>query len=92
LQSLLAAFVFLSLFMAYAGSYYRLSRRGVAEAKKYELPGFLYVSADEVFAAKDLTKHYQRRVFYEPANWIDRKFFGGPGPVLSIIFDLTYRL
>jgi hypothetical protein len=78
----------LSPVLAYTGSYYRISRRGMAEGQEYDLDGFLYVPAKEAFASKDLRRHYQRRRFYAPANWVDRKLFGGPAPVLSIVFDL----
>jgi hypothetical protein len=31
-----------------------------------------------------LSEHYRRATFYAPANWVDRTFFGGEGPVQSI--------
>ena len=88
LRTLFLMLALVSTIMAYAGSYYRLSRRGAAEAREYDLSGFLYEPAEVVFASKDLKGHYQRLRFYSVANWIDRKFFGGPGPALGILFDL----
>jgi hypothetical protein len=75
--------------MAYGGSYYRISRRSLAELKPYDIEGFLYVPADEVFRAKNLETHYRWVMFYAPANWIDQSIFGGPPPVRSIMFDLS---
>jgi hypothetical protein len=66
---------------AYVGSYYRLSRRGIAEAAAHEADGFLYVSWDSVMATEDLTTHNVLYVIYWPLNWIDGKFFGGKSPM-----------
>ncbi len=50
---------------------------------------FLYVPADEVAAAKDLSAHYRLMRIYAPANWVDRTFFGGLSPCLGIMFELN---
>jgi hypothetical protein len=74
--------LFTSLALAYAGSYYRLSRRGMREAREYGLPGsFLYVPWAEFTASGGFTRHYGLAIFYAPPNWIDRAIFGGPSPL-----------
>jgi hypothetical protein len=73
----------------YVGTYYHLSRRGMQEARKYHLAGFLYVPAEEVFTTKDLSRHHFRAGLYAPLNWLDRTFFGGTGPVRSITWGLS---
>ena len=88
-RTLLISVLFVSLLASYGGSYYRLSRRGMAEAVQIGLPGFLYVPAEEVFETEDLTQHYRRAWFFIPANLIDRHFFGGPHPVDGITFRLV---
>ncbi|MHC5543551.1 hypothetical protein ACYOEI_35455 [Singulisphaera rosea] len=78
-----------ALMMAYVGSYYRLSRRGMDEAQKYGLPGFLFVPMADAAESRDLGYHYAIATFYEPLNWIDRMFFGTPSPWLSIHWRLS---
>ncbi len=58
----------------YVGSYYRLSRRGMAEADMYGSGGFLYVPWAEVMQTEDLSRHHTLRKIYAPLNWIDRQF------------------
>lgn len=77
------------LLAAYVGSYYHLSRRGMREAREYNMQGFLYVPADEVFKTRDLSGHYRRARLYAPLNWLDRTLFGGPGPVRGITWGLS---
>ncbi len=89
LRALLIGVAIFSLVAAYVGSYCRLSRRGMHEAKTYGLEGFLYVPADEVVASHDLTRHHAFMVFYAPLNWLDREFFGGISPTGSIMWDLN---
>jgi hypothetical protein len=50
LQAQILAVAALAVALAYVGSYYRLSRRGMREAKLYGIPGFLYVPVEEVIA------------------------------------------
>jgi hypothetical protein len=76
--------IFLLLLMAYMGSYYHLSRRGMKEARRYHLAGFLYVPADEVFTTRDLSLHHFRTRLYAPMNWLDQTLFKSSGPVRSI--------
>ncbi len=66
----------------YVGSYHYLSRRGMREAGPYRMPGFFYVSVQEVEENQDLSRHESLMRFYGPANWVDRTLFGGPSPVI----------
>lgn len=83
------AITLLSVVMAHAGAYYRLSRRGIKEAADYELKGFFYVSADEVMTSQDLSTQRRWCLFFAPANWVDQLVFGGPPPIESIMFRLS---
>src|SRR5438874_8539220 len=82
---ILALFVLLPLLLAYVGSYWYLSRRGIREAKTYNMFGFLYVSMKE----GDFSQHERLARFYAPANWVDRTFFHGEGPMLCILSGLS---
>ncbi len=73
----------------YGGSYYRLSRRGLREAKGYGMAGFLYVPCEEAFQSRDLSRHYRLATFYAPANWVDVVVFNGEGPVRGITWGLS---
>jgi len=77
------------LLVLYVCSYYHLSRRGMHEARAYHMHGFLYVSAAEVFATRDLSQHYSRVRFYAPLNWLDQTLFGGDGPVRGIMWGFS---
>ena len=91
LRALLVFSVLAGLLLAYAGSYYRISRRGVGEVAEYfgVEGGFFYVPVDEVQITKSLSRHYRLSTFYAPANWIDRHLSGGPSPALSVVFEVT---
>ncbi len=67
--------------LAYTGTYYRLSRRGIEEAAKYELKGFFYIPIDEAIASEDWSAHRRLGIFFAPANAIDQLIFGGPVPI-----------
>jgi hypothetical protein len=85
LRTLIVAVAGLSLALAYLGSYYRLSRRGMREASSISLPGFLYVSLEEVSASRgDLTRHHWLATFYSPVNWIDHQLFGSETPTRNV--------
>jgi hypothetical protein len=86
---LLVACALALLLVPYVGSYYHLSRRGMREAKAYNMQGFLYVPANEVFETRDLSGHYRRMRLYSPLNWLDRTLFGGHGPVRGITWGLS---
>lgn len=53
----LAVLAFLLLLATYIGSYAFLSRRGLREAKKYDMDGFLYVPLDDALRKKDLSRN-----------------------------------
>jgi hypothetical protein len=76
------------LLVPYVGSYYHLSRRGMQEARPYNMQGFFYVPADEVWTTQDLSRHYFRMHLYAPLNWLDQTLFGGDGPVRGITWGL----
>jgi len=78
----------LLLVLAYAGSYHHLSRRGLSEGVDYGVDGFLYVPFQEAQATEDLSRHLWLARFYAPANWVDRRFFGGAGPVECIMWRI----
>ena len=85
LRSLLVAVVFSAVVSAYAGSYYRLSRRGLQQSG---LPAILYVSIEEASASRDLAWHHALALFYAPANWVDRRCFGGK-PAVECVMRLS---
>jgi hypothetical protein len=89
LRSLIVSVAGLSLALAYVGSYYRLSRRGMREASVYGLAGFLYVPFEDAAASEDLTRHYWLATFYSPVNWIDHHLLGGGSPTQCIIWRLS---
>ena len=89
LRTVLIAWIALALLLTYVGSYYRLSRRGLAEARKYGIKGIVYVDFLEAAKARDLRRHHLIAAFYAPANLIDRTFFGGDGPVDGILWGLS---
>jgi hypothetical protein len=70
---------------AYVVTYYRLSRRGMREAAELEMPGFVYVSAEDTTEKSALSIHTAFMVFYAPLNWLDRKLLGTPGPTICFM-------
>jgi len=88
LRQVLLLFVLVALLFSYVGSYYRLSRRGMREAAEFQIKGFLYAPANDVFASHDLSTHHRLAVFFAPANSIDRGLFGADGPTKGIMFEL----
>ncbi|WP_165243847.1 hypothetical protein [Paludisphaera soli] len=78
-----------SLPMAYTGTYHRLSRRGMQEAREFGLPGFLYVPFREAADSEDLTRQQLLAILYAPLNWMDRAFFDAPGPVVCVMWRLS---
>jgi hypothetical protein len=72
----------LCIVLTYAGSYYRLSRRGMREAGLHGADDvFAYVPIAEMGSGDNATHNF-RAFFYFPANAIDRRFFGGWSPVI----------
>jgi hypothetical protein len=88
-RTLMVAVAVSSFVFAYVGSYYRLSRRGMQEAAEYGYSGFLYVPFEEARACEDLSRHHALGGVYVPLNLIDRSLFGGPSPVLCILWRLS---
>ena len=80
--------VALTLGVLYVGSYYRLSRRGMREARDYGLAGFLYVPCEEAAETESLLRHRRLAAFYTPANWIDRQLFGGENLAVCVIWRI----
>jgi hypothetical protein len=89
LRKLIILVALSSLPLAYVGSYYRLSRRGIQEGQEYGIDGFLFVPFVEAAASQSLTRHYALATFYAPLNWIDRMIFGAPTPWINITWRLS---
>ena len=89
LRLMLVLCVVLGLLFAYAGSYYRLSRRGMRQAEEFGLAGFFYIPFHEAAATHDLTRHHYLAIFFAPANWIDHELFGAPGPTRGITWGFV---
>lgn len=89
LRTMLIGVVLLSVAMSYVGSYCRLSRRGIREARANGIEGFLYVPYEEAVTTEDLTIHYRLATFYAPLNWVDCEFFGGKSPTGNVIWRLS---
>jgi hypothetical protein len=74
-----------SLIFIYIGSYFYLSRRGMAEASAVNFPGFFYVPMSEIGCeSTGLKTHYQLTSFYSPLNDLDQAYFGGWCPVTGM--------
>jgi hypothetical protein len=59
------------------------------EARDYGMKGFLYVPAEEAFAAQDLSRHAALARLYAPLNWVDQTLLGSDGPVRGITWGLS---
>jgi hypothetical protein len=86
---LAALAVVLVMSVAYVGSYYHISRRGMREAKPLKMKGFLYIPVEEVTAEESMSRHYTLARFYAPANALDQVLTGAEGPVRGILFCLS---
>lgn len=84
----LATGMLVCLFAAYVATYVTLRNRSLREMGKFGADSFLYDSADTVFRTHDMSDHNFRRLLFAPANYVDRKLFGGPSPVICIMFDI----
>jgi len=73
LRSLFVATAVVALVFAYAGSYYRLSRRGMSEAREVGLAGFLYMPLDDAERTQDLRRHHVLKLVFLPLNLIDQR-------------------
>jgi hypothetical protein len=88
LRALMVLCIVLGLLFAYVGSCYRLSRRGMREAEEIKLEGFFYIPIADAAAGHD-RRHYWLMVFFAPANWVDQRVFGAPGPASSVMWGLS---
>jgi hypothetical protein len=80
LRTLFVAVTLVSLVLAYAGSYHRISRLGLKEAQAQgwgDMNAFWYVPQRDI---EDRSRHYRLRTLYAPANFVDCALFGGPSP------------
>jgi hypothetical protein len=84
LRTVAVIFVLFSLLFAYAGSYYRLSRRGMREAKIHDIDGFCYLPLEQAMYSKDIATQSAYILFYFPANFVDVRFFGGKSATLIL--------
>ncbi len=83
LRTLLIGTLLASVLTSYVGTYYRLSRRGVAESGEL----FFYVPVNELDGPEDMWKHRWLKVLFYP-NQIDRQCFDGPTPVIDVTWEL----
>jgi hypothetical protein len=75
-----------ALLVAYAGSYYWLSRRAYAEAKQYNMEGFYYFLPEHAQAWR--IKNYACVYLFFPLNWIDRALGSGRSPAREPLWEL----
>ncbi|MFO0950101.1 MAG: hypothetical protein U0835_02910 [Isosphaeraceae bacterium] len=82
-RRMMLSVAFCAVTSAYVGSYDRLSRRSMAEAREWGFVGLLYVSPEEWRRAPDdaIRTHYRRATIYFPVNCVDRWLRGTPPPV-----------
>jgi hypothetical protein len=74
---MMLAVALMAVVMAYIGSYYRWSRRGMIEAKRFMLnPEFLHVRTAKTVNPDGLSPHRRLSFIYAPLNWVDRTLFG----------------
>jgi hypothetical protein len=85
LRQIILAVAVTALLIAYFVSYYRLSRRRMREAAEFGIAGFLYVPVEDVAESKGLLMHSTLMVLYAPANWLDHKLLGTPGPTICLM-------
>jgi len=72
--------VLIAIFATYVGSYYILSRRGMAEATAAgTTTHFYYVTVDQMVSDRKTAgiTNVSLWCLYTPLNWIDRTFLGG---------------
>lgn len=89
LRTLLLLITALALLASYVGSYYRLSRRGMAEARRYGLAGFLYVPVADSDQSNGVRRHGLLTIAFAPLNIVDQQLFGGKRPVSGMIVGLS---
>ena len=75
------------LLAAYVGSYLAVSRRGYAEADRWHVHGFYYVTPQDTNAWQ--YKNHAYVIFFAPANWVDRLLGTGRRPACPPLFGLS---
>ena len=75
--------------ICYVSVYLILRNRGIREMRQYDSVGLLYDSVENVERTHDLSIHLFRSCLFAPLNFLDQQLFGCPGPVKSILFDLS---
>jgi hypothetical protein len=85
IRQIMLAVALTAVLMAYFGSYYRLSRRGMREGAEFGIVGFLYVPVQNVTEDKGLLTHSALMILYAPLNRLDHKIFGAPGPTICLM-------
>jgi hypothetical protein len=89
----MALVVIASMLFAYVGSYYCISRRGMAEVGPREL--WLYVPLPNVEDDLQsdrwefLEDHQFYYLIYAPLSWVDHKILGNPHPVRGGTWKLS---
>ncbi|QEL14360.1 hypothetical protein [Limnoglobus roseus] len=77
-------------FGLYVGTYYRLSRRGMAEARTVGFPYFFYCPLSDVKPYQDIPRQHVFALFaFVPLNALDRIYFGGTAPCGGITWGFT---
>jgi hypothetical protein len=77
------------LLVGYVSVYVTLRNKSLREMREFGSEGFLYDDAQTIFRTHDMSTHNVRRVLFWPANYVDRKLFNGPDPVICFLFDLS---
>jgi hypothetical protein len=78
--------IFLVLMTAYVVAYLGLSRRGYAEADRYDLLGFYYLPAEDTDAWR--FRNHACVVFFYPLNEIDQWLGFGRYPAYEPVFSI----
>ena len=78
--------VLLILLTLYVGSYFVLSRLGMAEARRYNMRGFHYFPPEDSASWRAL--HFGCMFFYHPINLTDQ-WLGGPAPGSEPMWGLS---
>jgi hypothetical protein len=79
--------VIVSLLVLYFGSYLALSRRGYAEADRYKMKGFYYLTHEDSDAWR--FKNYGCVYLFYPLNTIDRCLGTGRPPAAEPLWGLS---
>ena len=78
------------LLVVYVGTYYRLSRRGMAEAQAVGFTYFFYCPVTDLTHGEDLpVQHILSCALFDPINRLDRAWFGGEIPCSGITWGLS---